>query len=54
MGIVDTIKKLTGSGEATTYEYRCEQCEGTFSAEARNPAEVSCPECGSQRVYSPV
>lgn len=54
MGIVDKVKKLTGGGGPRTYDYECEQCESTFVAEARNPNDVSCPDCGSARVYSPL
>lgn len=54
MGIVDKVKKLTGSDGQRTYEYECEQCGSTFDDEARNPNDVSCPGCGSARVYSPL
>lgn len=54
MGLVDKVKSIAGSGDDDGYDYECEQCGSTFTAERRNPDAVSCPDCGSERVYSPV
>lgn len=54
MGIVDKLKSLTGDSGGATYEYECGHCDSAFTAPERNPNDVSCPECGSDRVYSPV
>jgi DNA-directed RNA polymerase subunit RPC12/RpoP len=54
MGIVDKVKELAGRSGESAFEYECEQCGAAFTDEARNPGAVSCPGCGSGRVYSPV
>jgi len=54
MGIVDKLKALTGGSGDATYQYECGHCDSAFTAPERNPNDVSCPDCGSGRVYSPV
>lgn len=53
MPLIETLKSvLGGETEQRQFKHQCGDCETTFEAPEHNPNEVSCPECGSDRIHT--
>lgn len=55
MSLVKKLKSvLAGDEGMRQYTHQCSDCGSEFESAKHNPNQVSCPECGSERIHTAI